>query len=118
MDAQRAVLALSAALLLATSGGAAAASSSCERPSTRVERLICASPQVRRLDAELGRMYDSIESETRGVDGESGEVIDPFGDEHRRWLSRARNRCTTETCLLRTYRSRIAYVRRHWASLL
>jgi uncharacterized protein len=83
-----------------------------------VERLVCASPDVQRLDAELGQLYDSIESETRGIDGETGKVIDPFGEEHKHWLLHVRNLCDTDACLATAYQARIAYVRQHWASAL
>ena len=111
---------LVAALLLGMLpvGAASAASNSCGHPVGRVERLICHSTELRRLDAELGRLYDAVESETRGIDGDTGQVIDPFGEEHRRWLAHTRDRCGTEACLATAYRARIAQVRRRWKDVL
>lgn len=95
-----------------------ASSNSCTPPVGRVDRLVCGSAKVRRLDAELGRLYDLIEGETRGIDGDTGKPVDPFGDEQDRWRRRVRDRCGTEACLARTYTARIADVRRHWADVL
>ena len=118
MDFRTIGAALGMALLVLSSSSAAASSSSCDRPISRVERLVCASPDVRRLDAELGQLYDAIESETRGIDGETGRVADPFGEEHEHWLVHVRNRCDTDACLKTAYQARIAYVRQHWGSSL
>jgi uncharacterized protein len=113
-------LGLAAVLLIAAldPNDAVASSNSCGQPATRVEHLICTSATLRKLDAELGRMYDAVEGETRGMDGETGKVIDPFGKEHQRWLATTRNRCRTTTCLAGAYQGRIAYVKRHWADAL
>ena len=113
-------LGLAAVLLVValSPGRVLASTNSCGRPATRVEHLICGSAELQQLDVELGRMYDAVESETRGMDGETGKLIDPFGREHQHWLAETRNRCGSQACLAKAYRSRIAYVRRHWAYAL
>lgn len=97
---------------------AAAASSSCSPPEGATSRLVCRSPELRALDAELGRLFDAIEVEAHGIDAGSGRIVDPFGTEHRHWLLHTRNRCRTEGCLRRAYRARIADVKQRWADAL
>jgi uncharacterized protein len=90
----------------------------CSSPKDRIEQLICASPRVSALDNQLALLFDKVESETRGVDGETGKVIDSFGNEHRRWIRRVRNHCSSEKCLLHAYRARITQVKRQWKDSL
>jgi len=99
-------------------GSASASSSSCVAPVGRVSQMICSSRELRRLDSELGALYDQVESETRGVDGDTGKVVDPFGEEQERWRVQTRDRCATESCLKKAYGARIGYVRQHWGDAL
>ncbi|MBN4097793.1 hypothetical protein [Methylobacterium sp. OT2] len=84
----------------------------------RVETLICADPALTRLDEELRRLFDRIVGETRGVDGETGQAIDTFGEDHARWRARVRDACPDTACLTRAYTARIAQVRRDWSRAL
>lgn len=84
----------------------------------RVETLICADPALTRLDDELRRLFDRIVGETRGVDGETGQAIDTFGEDHARWRARVRDACPDTACLTRAYTARIARVRRDWSRAL
>ena len=108
----------SAAALAATrfAGAASAAGSICTPPGARVACVVRHLPKLRRLDTRSRQLYDSAESETRGIEGETGQLIDPFGSEHRRWLARSRSDGPTESGLASAYQTRIVYVRLHWAA--
>jgi uncharacterized protein len=95
-----------------------AATTDCRSTKNRIERLICASPKVSALDNQLAQLFDKVENETRGIDGETGKVIDSFGNEHRRWVRRVRNHCSSEKCLQHVYRDRITQVKRQWKDSL
>ena len=64
------------------------------------------------------RLFDRIVGETRGVDGETGQAIDTFGEDHARWRARVRDSCPDTACLTRAYTARIAQVRRDWSRAL
>ena len=74
----------------------------CKRAQTQVERAICSSPQLSRLDAALARAY---RDRTAAL---SESAADEVLQRQRGWLA-SRNRCgTNAACLERSYRNRIA----------
>jgi uncharacterized protein len=79
-----------------------------------VEQLICRNPDLSKLDEEMGGLYKAIESETAGVDGETGAVINPLGEEQATWLEQVRNKCATTSCLQRAYIERICAMKTNW----
>lgn len=99
-------------------GSASASGLNCVAPAGRVSQMICSSPELRRLDSQLGALYEQVENETRGVDGETGKVVDPFGEEQELWRVQTRDRCATSSCLKKAYGARIDYVRHHWHDAL
>ena len=112
---------MAAALAVATlalRGPAHAAGFDCRKAHSVVEKLICAHPKLSRLDDEMNRLYQAIEGETRGVDGETGAVSDPFGKDQTRWRETVRDICTDAPCIERAYAARIAQVKKDWASAL
>lgn len=108
-------LALTGFVLLA--GSAQAAGFDCKHARTTVEISICADPGLSRLDSEMNELYRQIQSETAGVDGETGRRIDPIAAEQQRWLAR-RNACVDRACLDRAYRDRLAQMKRDWSDAL
>ncbi|QWF17250.1 lysozyme inhibitor LprI family protein [Lysobacter capsici] len=98
-------------------GSAQAAGFDCKRARTTVEISICADPGLSRLDSEMNDLYRQIQSETVGVDGETGRRIDPIAAEQQRWLAR-RNACADRACLDRAYRDRLAQMKRDWSEAL
>ena len=107
-----------AIFLASVCGTPMAASFDCARARTHVEHLICASPGLSRLDDEMGALYAKIESETAGVDGDTGAVLDPLNDEQSRWLGHVRDRCMTVGCLKRVYLHRIRQMKAKWKDAL
>ncbi|WP_146126889.1 lysozyme inhibitor LprI family protein [Labrys okinawensis] len=104
--------------VLAWQGPAQAAGFDCRKAHTIVEKLICAHPKLSRLDDEMNRLYQAIEGETRGVDGETGAASDPFGKDQTRWRETVRDICIDAACIERAYAARIGQVRKDWASAL
>ncbi|MBP2302985.1 hypothetical protein [Azospirillum picis] len=98
--------------------GTAQAAGGCAGKPTRVEQMICTDPDVSALDGELKALFDRIEDETNGIDGETGQVSDPFGADHARWREQVRDACRDTACLKRVYTARIAEVRRTWSQAL
>lgn len=99
-------------------GGDSAASTTeagfdCSKASSKIEKRICAEPALAALDLQLSQVYADAQSETAGVDGESGERIDPLAKEQKIWLKK-RDLCKTNTCIKQAYQKRIKYIETHW----
>lgn len=90
-----------AALALAGLPLAQAASFACEKAATRVEKLICQSPEVSDLDEYLGRYHAAARS------GFQHAQACLLGDQ-RAWLRTVRDACTDAACLKRVYLDRLA----------
>jgi uncharacterized protein len=104
--------------LMSACGLSMAASFDCGYAQTKVEQLICRNPDLSKLDEEMGGLYKAIESETAGVDGETGAVINPLGEEQATWLEQVRNKCATTSCLQRAYIERICAMKTNWKDAL
>ncbi|KAA0121615.1 hypothetical protein CIW48_22730 [Methylobacterium sp. P1-11] len=97
---------------------ARAAAFDCAAARGRIETLVCADPGLSKLDDELKALFDQIEGETRGTDGETGKRIDAFGEDHARWRERVRDACADTACLRQVYAARIEQARRDWRQTL
>jgi len=106
------------ALGLALLGSANAAGFNCKYAKTQVETMICGNVELSRLDEEMNTLFKQIESETAGVDADTGRMSDPAGREQMQWLRQVRNRCETEACLVKAYKQRLKDMRRNWAGAL
>ena len=117
-------LALGASIIIvlaATGAGmtsARAAGFDCRKASNPVEKLICTDPALSDLDSELKRVYDTVENETFGHDGETGKTIDPNGRDQLRWLRTVRGTCANTACLKRVYGVRIAELQRRYPDIV
>lgn len=91
----------SALALLAIS--AHAASFNCSKAESQVERLICSTPVLSRLDEELAVVYREALS----------KVDDPAGLRvlQRSWINNTRNRCIDPQCIESAYRMRLVDLR-------
>lgn len=90
----------------------------CEGSVSRIESMICKSPKLAGLDDELRELFYKVRGETWWTDGDTGRRFDPFGDEHKNWLDRVRNRCASERCLEDVYRKRLLQVKKKWGAVL
>ncbi|WP_024973486.1 lysozyme inhibitor LprI family protein [Ralstonia pickettii] len=86
--------------LLIASPIAHATSFDCKKASTFVEKTICASPLLGKLDDALKENYDAMLATDLGDGGAS------LKKEQRAWIGQ-RNKCTTEQCLVDLYRKRV-----------
>ena len=75
-------------ILLSTSATpATAASFPCERATSKVERMICANPELSTLDEHLGRYYAAAKTQL-------GDGADCLRGDQRGWLRNTRNACS------------------------
>jgi Lysozyme inhibitor LprI len=95
-----------------------AAGFDCKAAKTHVEHLICADPSLSRLDDQVKDLYDKIQSETAGRDGETGEWRDPVAKEQTQWRTTVRDHCPDAACLKSAYEARIAAMKKNWAEAL
>ncbi|WP_236747778.1 lysozyme inhibitor LprI family protein [Achromobacter xylosoxidans] len=95
-----------------------AAGFDCKAAKTHVEHLICADPSLSRLDDQVKDLYDKIQAETAGRDGETGERRDPVANEQTQWRTTVRDRCPDAACLKSAYEDRIAAMKKNWAEAL
>ncbi|WP_454669773.1 lysozyme inhibitor LprI family protein [Achromobacter kerstersii] len=100
------------------SDAAYAAGFDCKAAKTHVEHLICAEPSLSKLDDQVKELYDKIQAETAGRDGESGEWRDPVAKEQTQWRTTVRDRCPDAACLKSAYVDRIAAMKKNWAEAL
>lgn len=95
-----------------------AAGFDCKYAKTHVEHLICSQPNLSKLDDQVKVLYDKIQAETAGRDGETGEWRDPMGKEQAQWRVTVRDRCQDAACLKSAYVARIAAMKKNWAQAL
>lgn len=93
-------LATALALLLELAGGVAlAAGFDCGKATSPMEKTICASPRLDRLDGQLAQAYAQARQSCPGPAIRAAQ---------RRWLRERRNLCADEGCLISAYQSRLA----------
>lgn len=95
-----------------------AAGFDCRQAKTNVEKLICTNPQLSQLDDQMKVLYDSLEDETAGHDGETGDLIDPVGDDLVKWRATVRDKCEDAACLKSAYTTQMAAMKKKWADAL
>ncbi len=89
------------ALVLLTLGAnfACAASFDCDKAGTKVEKMICADPELSKLDEELGKAYN------KALEANSDQAS--IKQKQRDWL-KERNKCANSECIRTRYQDRIA----------
>lgn len=88
-------------LTLSTVAFADGPSFNCAKASTYVEKTICGSQLLSKLDVALAKNYKDMLF-AANVDGAG----DDFKSEQKAWVAK-RNKCTTEKCLVDLYRERV-----------
>lgn len=96
-------VALLGAVLLLAANAACAASFDCAKAGTKVEKMICADPELSKLDEELDRKYQTA------LQG-PWETSSRYKSEHDfTWLKK-RNRCPDSKCLKYVYHQFLTYL--------
>ena len=76
----------------------------CSKARTNVEHRICSNYKISLLDDTMSFLYNHIINNTmKNYDLDKGEFI----KRQKEWLEYSRNICNTDTCLIRSYISRI-----------
>ncbi len=89
---------LLAALNLIPAAEVRAASFNCSKATTKIEQMICADPELSRLDEEMAEAYKAaLQDEVPAEDIRRAQ---------KRWL-KERNRCADVVCLKKTYKGRL-----------
>jgi uncharacterized protein YecT (DUF1311 family) len=96
------------ALVVVVPATAGAASFSCEKASSRVEKMICADDGLSVADEELSYLFHALLSACDDKEKIRGEQL--------AWLS-GRNRCPDAACLLAAYEERIRAIRKGFLAL-
>ncbi|WP_156183748.1 lysozyme inhibitor LprI family protein [Chromobacterium sp. LK1] len=81
----------------------------CAYAKLEVEKMICADAELSSLDSELAKRFTAIQDETKGIDGDTGKRLDPYGKEQARWLKEVRNKCEDALCVRDAYKKRLQY---------
>lgn len=105
-------------LAMAPMAGANEGKNSCSGAQSKTDWLVCRDMDLADMDQEMRGLFVRIEAETAGVDGETGQRIDPFADEHLKWVAEVRNKCPDVACLKAAYTARLADVKKRWAEAL
>jgi uncharacterized protein len=83
-----------------------------------VEAIVCRDPALRKKDAHMVALVRRVSSEVAGIDGESGDPINPIAREQTAWRKVILARCKDAACLLAAYDARIAEIRARWREAL
>ena len=75
-----------------------AASFDCAQAASKIDKQICASPRLNRLDSRMGEAFAKAKRSCPAA----GVV-----NAQRHWLREQRNRCTDEPCLIAAYENRL-----------
>ncbi|MCD4501808.1 lysozyme inhibitor LprI family protein [Chromobacterium vaccinii] len=102
-------MAAAAACLSLAAVPAQSAGFNCAYAKLKVEKMICADAELSALDSELAKRFTAIQDETKGIDGDTGKRLDPYGKEQVRWLKEVRNKCEDALCVRDAYKRRLKY---------
>jgi uncharacterized protein len=88
--------------MMAVSNLVFAASFDCAKDGTRVEKLICSSEEISKLDSSLGNAYGYIQGITNVKTKRDALIAD-----QKAWITNTRDRCGDLDCLRDAYWARI-----------
>lgn len=78
-----------------------AASFDCGKSQSKIEKFICGSNQLSKLDENLDKIYKGVQ------DNFTLDEKQQLVSEQRQWIKNFRNKCSDEHCLVQAYSSRI-----------
>lgn len=88
-------------------GEAEAASFNCKKAKSKVDKLICATPELSKADDELGKLYKAAMEAYSDAHGDGKDLRAA----QAAWLKRYRNTCGDAACMLAAYQRRNAELR-------
>lgn len=83
-----------------------------------LEVIACHSQKLRVQEKTMLDIVVTVREETRGVDGETGDIIDPLPAKQDKWRQAVERKCKDALCLSRAYRARISQLREDWWDIL
>jgi|GEM_PF-2571785 len=89
----------------------------CAEDGTRLkplEVIACRSQKLRVQEKTMLDIVAAVRQETRGVDGETGDIIDPLPAEQDKWRQAVELKCKDAWCLSKAYTARISQLRDDW----
>ena len=96
-----AIVSMASIYILSTHANSA--SFDCKKATTWVEKTICESPELSKLDEAMAKKYkNNLVSESNDKDSKDWMIY-----EQRTWLKFQRNTCKDTSCLIREYKERI-----------
>ena len=98
-----AIVSMASICILSTHANSA--SFDCKKATTWVEKTICESPELSKLDEAMAKKYKNNLVNHSDEDSKTYKVR--VIDEQKAWLKFQRNTCKEEACLLREYKERI-----------
>ncbi|WP_431821717.1 lysozyme inhibitor LprI family protein [Burkholderia sp. F1] len=79
----------------------------CSKARTNVERLVCANPDLVKLDEMVNRGFVAMQL----VESKEISYQDPVRKDQINWIRNVRNKCVDNTCLTDAYRARVQYIK-------
>ncbi|WP_230953220.1 lysozyme inhibitor LprI family protein [Burkholderia stagnalis] len=79
----------------------------CAKAQTSVERLICANPDLVKLDETVNRGFVAMQL----VQSKEISYQDPVRKDQINWIRNVRNKCVNSECLTDAYRARVQYIK-------
>lgn len=96
------------AMVAAGIAPAGATSFDCKKAKTKIEKLICETPEISKADDELGALFKQA---VKAV-GATGKLsVKSLREAQSLWMSRFRNDCPDAACVLAAYQKRILELR-------
>ncbi len=80
-----------------------AASFDCNRAQGKVEKLICSTPDLSRMDEQLAKVYQNALANAKNVEQKNNLI-----DRQKDWLRQTRKTCGDADCLIKAYSSRLS----------
>ncbi|WP_232448857.1 lysozyme inhibitor LprI family protein [Burkholderia ubonensis] len=79
----------------------------CSKARTTVERLVCADPDLVKLDEMVNRGFVAMQL----VESKEISYQDPVRKDQINWIRNVRNKCVNSPCLTDAYRARVQYIK-------